>query len=357
MISLRSCLVLVLCLSAVACRSETYVQDPDDIQNRRRYVDRRFNGERDPINLPLSERKQRRTISEVLLQQGKGEGKDGVTNAEASKILKQAFDEAVDAKTAEEALYLSSEAAFKARKLRTAYRRYLVLIDTFPQTNYYTPVLSRIFNIGKLAIEEGSNDGSVLFFLGDTDPEFGVKVLKYFVNDYTQHPNADDALFIIGTEQRRAGLQEEAIFTWERLRKEYPESVFARLAQFRIAQAQIELTEDVERDQKPLIAARDGLRAYTKKYSTGDDVQEATRVLAQLENDLSAHDLEIALTYRKNDRWGGFEIYLKHILTQYPKSASAPKAKELLAEFEANKAFFLRQKSWRGSVRRALGEE
>ena len=355
MISLRTAFIFLFCLSLVACRSETYIQDPDDIQNRQRYVDRRFNGEKDPINLPLKERNQRKTISQSLLNQGKGKG--STDSDQAAAILKKAFDEAVDAKTAEEALYLSAEAAFKSRKLRSSYRRYLVLIDTFPQTDYYAAILGRIFNIGKLAIEEGSQDGSVLFFLGDTDPEFGVKVLRFFVNDYTQHPNSDDALFIIGTEQRRVDQQEQAIVTWERLRKEYPASVFARLAEFRIAQAQIELTEDVQRDQKPLIAALKGLRAYTKKYSTGDDVQEAGRVLAKLENDLSGHDLKIALTYRKNDRWGGFEIYLKHILTEYPKSDVAPQAKTLLAEFEANKAFFLGRKSWRGSVRRALGED
>jgi outer membrane protein assembly factor BamD (BamD/ComL family) len=349
---LKFALLILTATSLSACRSETFVQDPDDVQRRTRYVDKRFSSEKDPINLPLSERKRRRSISEVLLRDGRGDDPN-----EASVTLKKAFDQAVDGKTAEEALYLSAEAAFKSRILRTAYRRYLVLIDTFPQSKYYEDVLLRIFNLGKLAIEEGTEDSSVLFFLGDTDEEFGIKVLKFFVTDYNQHPNADDALFLIGTQFKKDGLQEDAIVNWQRLRAEYPTSVFARLAEFRIAQAQIELTEDVERDQKPLLLARQGLRSYTRRYLTGDDVQEAAKTLVDLENTLAKHDLRTALAYRSDDRWGGFEIYLQHILREYPKTDIAPEAKELLAEFEANKAFFLGRKSWRGSVRRALGED
>jgi outer membrane protein assembly factor BamD (BamD/ComL family) len=341
----------LLASTALGCRSETYVQNPDDIQSRRRYVDKRYSGERDPINLPSKERKHRRSISEALLDQGRGSSK------ESSVILKQAFDESVDAKTAEQAIYLSAEAAFKGRLLRTAYRNYLVLIDTFPQSEYYAAVVLRIFELGKLAIEEGTNDGPSFFLIGDNDTEFGVKVLRFFVNDYDQHPNADDALFIIGTQQRADGLQEQAIATWKRLRTEYPTTAFARLAAFRIAQAQIELTEDVERDKKPLIAARDGLRDYTRTYLTGDDVQQAASTLRDLENVLAGHNMTTALAYRRDDRWGGFEIYLKHILTEYPKSDVAPEAKALLADFEARREFYTSRQSWRKRLRQFFGED
>lgn len=286
------------------------------------------------IPYSAEERLKRNEEAKALLERGKELAKTDLE--QASTVLRQAYDRAYARSTAEAALFLSAEAAYDLRNLRTAYARYVLLLEYFPQTNQYATVLERIFNIGKLALEQGSNDGGFLASFRESDEEFGIRILEKFSKQYDRHPLADDALYLVGIQQKEDREYDKAIETWKSMQIYYPESEWTGIADLRIAQAQLDLSKDVERDKVPLRKALKGLRDFVRKNSKGDNALEAKKTLLRLEERLAQFNLSVAVYYLSIDEFKAYEIYLEHILREFPKTDTASTAKSKLEDYRKN---------------------
>src|SRR5262249_22642342 len=152
-----------------------------------------------------------------------------------------------------------------------------------------------------------------LFGLPMRDVDYGIDILDKFSKQRDRHPLAPEAVYVIGEAHLRERDAELAIEAWQRLIKAYPDSKWARLAEDPTPSAFPTLSDGVEYDKRPIYTGLKRLRAYVRKYETGDKRAEATEKLLALEEELALHELKVAHTYARNDHFDSARIYLDAI--------------------------------------------
>lgn len=253
----------------------------------------------------------------------------------AAAAYEEVYRFAPRSKLAEDALYLAAEESFQAGQHFHALELFDRLLVLYPTTPHYPDVLVRQFQTGKLYVEEKAKKPSWFIGVDRNDVGYGIEILEKFVKQRDQHELAPEALFMVGEAHLRADEPELAIESWQRLVRDYPRSVWARLGEYRIALAFISLSYGVEYDKRPLVTGRKRLIAYRRKYPTGDNFQEATLKLRELEEVLAQHELAIAKKYASNGRYRAARIYLTGIQRDYPETKAAKEdAKKLEAEWD-----------------------
>jgi outer membrane protein assembly factor BamD (BamD/ComL family) len=247
----------------------------------------------------------------------------------AADAFSRAYQYSSRSRRAEEALFLLAESSFLAGNYVRALQSYEKLLKVFPATDRYPTALERIFQIGKVFCEKSAKKPSLLLGIPMTDVEYGIETLDRFAKQRDRHPLAPEALFVMGETRLREGEGELAIEVWQRLVKGYPQSKWAALAEYQTALAFLSLSGGVQYDKRPIMTGLKRLRAYVRKYPTGDRTAEATEKLRSLEEELARHELAVARTYARTDHWDSARIYLDAIVREYPKTTAADQAREL----------------------------
>lgn len=317
-------------LAAGACRSQLYEESSDG-----------------PVSYELKDRgwgqarqRRRRALTEEEIVESEERAKEYLTEAreesdseDKEKLAVKAYEAAQSEDTAKNALFIAASAAFESQFYRRSVKRFQAFLTTFPGDNRYLEIVDKLFESGKLALENGSKDG-VFNLLGDDDRTFALKTLENFIATYDRHPKAPEAIFIIGEDQLKSGEPSAAAVTFQRLIDSYPDSKREQLARLRLAQAYIASADGFERDQVPLLRALSILRGYIRRFPKGDVIQEVRAELTKLEEGLARQDMEVALYYKKVDKPRGFQNYLEHIVREYPRSDTGQEAKAILQELE-----------------------
>jgi outer membrane assembly lipoprotein YfiO len=259
---------------------------------------------------------------------------DAGEHADASLAYERVYRFSPRSRLAEDSLFLAAEEAFQATQYYRALELYDKLVILYPTTQHYPDVLTKQFQVGKLYVEEKAKKPSWFLGVEKTDSAYGIEVLEKFVKQRERHALAPQALYLIGEAHVRNDEPELAIESWQRLVKDYPQSEWARLGEYRIALAFISLSYGADYDKRPLVTGKKRLNAYINKYPTGDNRSEAQTKLKSLEEDLAQHELAIAKKYARADRYRAAQIYLASIRRDYPQTDAAKEATQLAAEWE-----------------------
>ncbi len=275
---------------------------------------------------------------------------DSGEHSRASEVYETVYKGAPRSKLAEDALFLAADEAFRAEEHARSFDLLEKLLTVYPATTHYAEVVDRVFQIGKAFAEGTAKRPSWVLGIKKTDEKFGIDILEYFerqhhtsdvnqqvhlpTQSWDRHPLAPQALYIIGETHVREDEPELAIESWERIVKEYPGTSWARVAEYRIALAFISLSYGPDYDKRPLLTGVKRLRNYLKKNPTGDNFQEASQKLKELEESLARHDLAIAKRYASSDRYRAAHIYLDAIRREYPNTDAAKEAEQLSGAWE-----------------------
>ncbi len=260
---------------------------------------------------------------------------DAGEHAAAAEAFESVYRFSPRGKLAEDSLYLAAEEYFKSEQHYHSLELFDRLLVLYPTTGHYPDVLQRQYEIGKLFIEEKAKKPSWLLGIGKTDTAYGIEVLEKFVKLRDRHPLAPQALYMIGETHIRSDDPELAIESWQRLVKDYPQSAWARLAEYHIALAFISLSYGVDYDKRPIMTGLKRLNAYVKKYPAGDKAAEARERLKALEEQLAQHDLLIAKKYARKEKYRAAQIYLTTIRRDYPETDAAKEATQLAVEWKS----------------------
>ena len=225
-----------------------------------------------------------------------------------------------------EFLFLAAESALALEEFNQAYELFVSFIRRFPDSPRYPEAIERVFIIGRAFCEGRATKPSWLLGISMTDREFGVELLTAFQQAREQHPLADDALHHVAEAQLALNEHELAIATWEKLGALYPDRELVDTAEFRSAQAFIEMSRGVEYDKRPLHTALSRLRRYVKSHPTGSHFQEAQEEIRGLEELLGGHELDVAAFYRRRDRNYAARLYQESVLRDYPGTEAAAEA-------------------------------
>ena len=231
------------------------------------------------------------------------------------------------------ARYYAGEALFQLQRFYEAHEHFEILIAYFPGFSELKRVIDREYAIA-CAFVDGRQERPFLWTTISARG-LGYEMLEVLLTRF-ENPGFDYGRFLMGEYQLDEGNYIKAYENYQQLIREYPDSEWADLAQFRAAQATYRTCEGFEYDVEAALAAEEQLADYLRRYPTGNKVAEAEALLAEIRAGLADRNMKIAEYYRdRADQPHSAAIYYATVLRLYPATEEAREAAEELRELVA----------------------
>lgn len=287
--------------------------------------------------------------------------------ADAQKAFKKVSKKFKKSEIREDALFMEAEAAYKRDHYATAHDVYAVLLKEYPATRHMNTVAERLFKIGRIWLDDPqvASLGEIqqvnydnpskprpsdepaklpkskpIFVPNLSDkkrplfdtPGNGVAALTaVWMNDPTG-PLADDAMMLVASHHARKGNYVEADRYFQNLRELYPNSPHVQAAFVLGAHCKAMCYQGPEYETKALQDAELLKKSILHLYP---DIPEAERIrdeLARMEDEKAQVLWNQAEFYQGKGKKRSSSIYCHELITKYPHSSYATKAKAKLVE-------------------------
>src|SRR5262249_13023326 len=150
-----------------------------------------------------------------------------------------------------------------------------------------------------IAYLEGRKKGFLGIFGGEG---IGIEVLEYSVETFPRGRHGVEASRTLANYYFDREDWAEAVSEYELLRKNYPESEWKSLADFRVAMATFQQIRGAEYDRKLIEKSRDEFSNYLRLHPEGNQVQTAKDKLHESRDLLAQKDWQIAHFYDYNGK-------------------------------------------------------
>jgi len=220
------------------------------------------------------------------------------------------------------------EAQFQGRDYDAALATSEEILEGEPSAATIQRVLERRYEIG-LSFLNGATRR--VLGLSVSAEGKGLEILDGLVEKYPFQPFADDALYHIANFYLRREDFAEAEQLFQRLLRDYPQSPWAAMAEYRIGEASLKRLKGVEYDLGTLESAERRFKRYLKLNPAGDQAAQARENLAEIEDLRAKRWLKIAEFYLKFEKEDAARVYLRKLRESHPQSDEGRRAAELLA--------------------------
>ncbi len=227
---------------------------------------------------------------------------------------------------AAEALYNIGRIYEDMHMYYTAHKYYKRLIKEYPFSEYLPQAIEREYKIGLRFLE-----GYKRKFWDITKPieNPALEIFDIVIASSPYSEYAPAALYYKGLYYKKKGLYEDAREAFESLLKTYSSSKWVDKAEYQIAMCYFEMSKDPSYDQEFTARAKNSLKKFLAKYPNSSFREKAEEMLRTLDEKEAAHFLKIAEFYLKQQRYKPARLYLDKILSQYPGTKAAEKARQL----------------------------
>lgn len=151
--------------------------------------------------------------------------------------------------------------------------------------------------------------------------KFNTVILQDPTSEY-----ADDAQYYLGESHFRDGEYLLAAFQFNRLRSNFPNSPFYRLALLRTAEAYSHSSPNYERDQSDTRTAISQYEAFLRLYPEDSLATSARQEILVLRTKLARKEFSIAEQYSGMDEFRAAIIYYERVIELYPDTEYNEKA-------------------------------
>ncbi len=255
----------------------------------------------------------------------------------ASKTQERLANKHAESPAAADALFAAAENKYRAGELYAAYEGYVEYRARHGKDDHFPLMLHRCHEIGR-ALLLGKPVGTMGITWLSAE-EKGEQILRSVVEDAPsaklddKDEVADDALFDLGSYYLREHRYDEAETMFERLRQQYPRSewVQSQQATYMIGVAQL---ERAGHDPKKLGEAQRSFSKVekAKQRDEGSKLgEESKKQVTKIAEDLAEKDFRTGEFYRRAARPRAARRYYEAVLSLYPDSAAAAKARAALA--------------------------
>lgn len=288
--------------------------------------------------------------------------------AAAQKAFKKVSKKFKKSEIREDALFMQAESAYRQDHYSNAHDTYAVLLKEYPSTRHMNIVAERLFKIGMIWLEDPDvvkldeieqvnyenptkpkpseerpkkpTSGYVFVpnFRDKKRPIFdtpgnGVAALTaVWMNDPTG-PLADDAMMLVASYNARKGNYVEAERHFRNLRELYPNSPHVQDAFVLGAHVTAMCYQGPEYETRPLQDAEVLKRSILRLYPNSPEADRIRDELARMEEEKAQVLWKQALFYQGKGIKRASAIYCHELISQYPDSTFANKAKAKLVEF------------------------
>jgi outer membrane protein assembly factor BamD len=236
---------------------------------------------------------------------------------------------------APEAQYRLGKNQIANRKYTKAYEALQIVATRYPNTPHYNEVIGLQYSIGA-SLLDGARNKVWGIFPGFTNREKGIEFLEILLMEAPYSDYAPLALMSIAQGHAYLKNEEEAMDALDRMINTYPQSVLAPDAYLSLAKAHAALVDGPYYDQA---STRDSITYYEDfmiLFPSDNNVAAAEKGLTDMKKILAESKIKIADFYfKKRFNYKAARVFYNEAITVYPDSEVAAKARQGLANIDA----------------------
>ncbi len=229
---------------------------------------------------------------------------------------------------APEAQYYIALSWEKQDRLFEAFKAYQKVIEKYPFSERSGEVVDLEFKLGE-KILEGAGKKSIL--TGDIDV---LDIFRAVIKNAPYGPHAAVAQYKIGLYLQGKQLYQESRDEFEKVINDYPQSEWAKAAQYQIAAVDASRSSSAQYDQKTTQAAVEEFKELAKANPEAQLSQRAQEQIRQLREKEAQNNFVIAHFYEKQKNYKSAKIYYAAIVEKYKNTTWAMRALEKLREMD-----------------------
>ena len=250
---------------------------------------------------------------------------DGKKYNEAISEFKKLIKFYPRSKEAPEAQYYLGRIQEELNKPFEAFKAYQVVIDKYPFSERAGEIVEIEYGIGNQILQGRSKKGKwAEAFLGGDDRV--ITVFRTVIKNAPYGKYAAISQYTIGIYLKEKALYDEARDEFEKTMNDYPNSEWAKAAQFQIAMADTKRSGNVQHEQKTTQLAIDGFKEFVKSHPESELTSEAKEQMAHLRGKEAENTFLIAKFYEKQKNFRAARVYYKDIINKYADTNWCAKA-------------------------------
>ena len=228
------------------------------------------------------------------------------------------------AKEAPEAQYYTGKVYEELNKPYEAYKAYQVVIDKYPFSELAGEIVELEYQIGNQILEGRNKQGKwVEMFVGN---ERVIEIFRTVIKNAPYGKFAALSQYKIGLYLKEKGLYDEARDEFEKTMNDFPNSEWAKAAQFQIAMADTNRSSNAQHEQKITQQAIDGFKEFVKSHPESELTPQAKQQIVRLRDKEAENNFLIAQYYEKQKNFKAAAIYYSVIIDKYNDTKFGPKA-------------------------------
>ncbi len=228
------------------------------------------------------------------------------------------------AKEAPEAQYSIGRVFEELNKPFEAFKAYQVVIDKYPFSERAAEIVELEYQIGNQLLEGRSRRGKwVEMFVGS---ERVIEIFRTVIKNAPYGKFAAVSQYKIGLYLKEKGLYDEARDEFEKTVNDYPNSEWAKAAQFQIAMADTNRSANAQHEQKITQQAIEGFKEFVKSHPESELTPQAKDQISRLREKEAENNFVIAQFYEKQKNYKSATIYYNKIVDRYSDTKFGAKA-------------------------------
>lgn len=236
---------------------------------------------------------------------------------------------------APEALYRAARIRMERKQYFKAFDAFQDVVSRYPNSPHFNEIIGEQYRIANALV-----DGARVRYFG-VIPGFKnrAKGITYFEKIVETAPYSDYAplaLMNIARAHQRLDQYDEAIDALDRMINNYPQSLLAPDAYFKLAKTHAELVQGPYYDQASTRQAITYFEDFLILFPADSNVPAVEESLVDARNTFAQSKIKIGDFYfYKRSNFKAARVFYNEAITAYPESATAAEARDRLLEVEA----------------------
>lgn len=248
----------------------------------------------------------------------------------AAEKFQQILKKYPAAKVAPEAYYYLGMIYEETGDPLKAFKTYKTLIESYPQSDRFSEVIEREFNIGNLFLSGKKAKIAGLEILPSLPR--AVEVFEHIVKAAPYSQYGDQAQFQLGLANKKSKHYAESVAAFQALIDQYPKSELVDKARFQLTETSFLRSSAEYRDQRALDEASKQVDKFMTRYpgTEHEASEEAAKLRQAIDEKNSEKNYRVGLYYEKEKYLESAFIYYSDVAKKYPDTKWGQKAAERL---------------------------
>ncbi len=251
------------------------------------------------------------------------------------KMARRAFKKLIKhypkARQAPEAQFHIGEIFDEQGKTFEAFKQYQLVIDKYPFSERSAQIVKKQYEIGNQLLDGREDRNKFIESLSGADYNI-IEVFKKVIKNAPYGELAAPSQYKIGLYLQEKGLLQEARDEFEKVVNDYPDSEWAKAANYQIAVTDSKRSAGAQYDQKITKAAVDEFKDFLERYPDAELSEDAKGEVFKLKEKEAANNLVVAQFYEKQKNYTAAKVYYQIIVEDYANTPYASGALQKIRE-------------------------